>query len=149
MAPPGTVFVGRLTGRALSEFYASADLFLFPSTTDTFGNVLLEAMASGVPAIGADVGPTRELLAAGGGVTFPAGDVSELAARVVELADDAGERRTLATRALAFARACTWDRVFDDLVADYMRVMAESAAASAPAGLETLLNPLRPPTLPG
>jgi len=66
--------MGRLTGRALSEFYASADVFVFPSTTDTFGIVLLEAMASGLPVVGADVGPTRELLAEHTGVTFPPDD---------------------------------------------------------------------------
>jgi phosphatidylinositol alpha 1,6-mannosyltransferase len=147
-APPGTVFVGRLTGRALSEFYASADVFLFPSTTDTFGNVLLEAMASGVPVIGADVGPTRELLSAGGGVTFPAGDAMSLAARVVELADNPARRANLAARAVAFARGCTWQRVFDDLWSDYTRVIADASAATAPAAQPSLLNPLRPPTLP-
>ena len=147
-APPDTVFVGRLTGRALSEFYASADLFLFPSTTDTFGNVLLEAMASGVPVIGADVGPTRELLSAGGGVTFPAGDAKALATRIVELADSPVRRASLAARALAFARGCTWESVFDDLVSDYARVIAEASTASARAARPTLLNPLRPPTLP-
>jgi phosphatidylinositol alpha 1,6-mannosyltransferase len=143
MAPPGTKFVGRLSGAELSTFYASADLFLFPSVTDTFGNVLIEAMASGVPAIGADVGPTRELLAEGRGVTFPRGDAEAFAAQVIALADDAERRHTLAEAALAFARRSTWDRVFDDLVEDYGRVIAGAAATISPAPAQTaLLNPL-------
>jgi glycosyltransferase involved in cell wall biosynthesis len=126
-APLGTIFMGRLTGDALSEFYASADLFMFPSTTDTFGNVLLEAMASGLPIVGADVGPTRELLAAHTGVTFAPGDPAAFARQLVALAADVGRRALLARNALEFARRCSWDRVWDTLVGDYGAVMAEAS----------------------
>lgn len=122
--PPAAHFVGRLEGRALSEFYASADLFVFPSATDTFGNVLLEAMASGVPVIGADVGPTRELLAPGGGITVPAGSAQALADAIETLAAAPGRRATLANRGIAYASTCSWDRIFDDLIADYGDVTA-------------------------
>jgi glycosyltransferase involved in cell wall biosynthesis len=123
IAPPGTLFVGRLSGRDLSEFYASADVFMFPSATDTFGNVLLEAMASGLPVVGAAVGPTRELLGATRGVTFPPGDAAMFATRLRELADDPTRRAALAADALSFARTRTWDAVFDELFADYGRVL--------------------------
>jgi phosphatidylinositol alpha 1,6-mannosyltransferase len=123
-APADTVFLGRLTGAELSEFYASADVFVFPSETDTFGNVLLEAMASGLAVVGADVGPTRELLAEHTGVTFRPGDSVSLADRILELASSPERRRVLARHAVAFARLCTWDRVFDDLVADYSVVQS-------------------------
>ena len=129
IAPPGTRFVGRLSGRELSEFYASGDLFLFPSATDTFGNVLLEAMASGLPVVGAAVGPTRELLGNTRGVTFPPGDATAFAARVRELADDPARRAVLAADALSFARTRTWDAVFDELFADYGRVLHGDAHA--------------------
>jgi glycosyltransferase involved in cell wall biosynthesis len=121
-APAGTIFLGRLTGRELSEFYASADIFVFPSVTDTFGNVLLEAMASGLSVIGADVGPTRELLGDKGGVTFQPGDSSSLANRILELISSPERRRVLARHAIAAAREYSWDRVFDDLVTDYSEV---------------------------
>ncbi len=135
---PSVHFVGRLTQSALYDFYASADLFIFPSTTDTFGNVLLEAMASGLPVIGADVGPTRELLAAGGGVTFPPGDAKSLASTIRRLAADPGLRRSLAERGQAFAATCSWDHIFDELVTDYRKVVADHggpvASASAKPG---------------
>ena len=123
MAPEGTAFMGRLTGDALSEFYASADVFMFPSATDTFGNVLLEAMASGLPVVGADVGPTRELLAERNGVTFVPGDAADFARRMLELVTDAGRRASFGRHALGFASQCTWDRVWDALVDDYCAVM--------------------------
>jgi len=126
--PPAVHFVGRLEGRALSEFYASADVFIFPSATDTFGNVLLEAMASGVPVIGADVGPTREILAAGGGFTVPRGDAAALASAIDALASDPGRRAALGARGAAYAVQCSWDRIFDELVADYRGLAQPSAA---------------------
>lgn len=129
-APPAPLshFAGRLEGRALSEFYASADLFVFPSATDTFGNVLLEAMASGLPVIAADVGPTREILARGAGLTVPAGDAAALAAAIEMLAADPERRATMAAAGTAHAATCSWERIFDDLVADYRQVIHHAGA---------------------
>ena len=59
---PQAIFTGPLHGQDLSEAYASADLFVFPSTTDTYGNVVIEAMASGLPVLVSDQGGPRELL---------------------------------------------------------------------------------------
>jgi glycosyltransferase involved in cell wall biosynthesis len=62
---PDAHFTGFLTGRPLSEWYASADLFVFPSITETFGNVVLEAMASGIPALVSNQGGVKELVQEG------------------------------------------------------------------------------------
>ncbi len=59
---PGAIFTGIITGRELGVAYASADLFIFPSTTDTYGNVVVEAMAAGLPAAVSDAGGPRELI---------------------------------------------------------------------------------------
>ena len=59
---PKGIFTGVLQGQELSQAYASADLFVFPSTTDTYGNVVVEAMASGLPVVVSDQGGPRELL---------------------------------------------------------------------------------------
>ncbi|HEX5831430.1 MAG TPA: glycosyltransferase family 1 protein [Gemmatimonadaceae bacterium] len=112
-------FVGRLEGRALSELYASADLFAFPSVTDTFGNVLLEAMASGLPVIAADVAASREVLGDGGAVLVPGGDGEALADAILRLAASAGERARRARQAHAEAGRRSWDAVFDALLAEY------------------------------
>ena len=129
--PPLAQFVGRLEGRELSEFFASADVFLFPSTTDTFGNVLLEAMASGLPVIAAESGPTRELLECGGGVLVPARDADALLAKIDTLAADPACRATLAARGAAFAAECTWDRIFDELIGEMREVAVRSGREEA------------------
>jgi glycosyltransferase involved in cell wall biosynthesis len=73
------LFTGYLQGEELQRAYASADLFVFPSATDTFGNVVLEAQASGLPVIVTDVGGPRELMCDGEtGIVFPAGSQSGL-----------------------------------------------------------------------
>jgi phosphatidylinositol alpha 1,6-mannosyltransferase len=133
LAPPDTVFMGRLSHLELSEFYASADVFIFPSATDTFGNVILEAMASGLPVVGADVGPTRELLGATRGLVFAPGDAARFADQVLALVLDRARRVALAREALAFARTRTWDAIFDELFADYARVTGHTPAAVAVA----------------
>ncbi len=72
-------FTGYLEGEELQRAYASADLFVFPSATDTFGNVVLEAQASGLPVIVSDAGGPQELMIPGEtGLIFNAGDANAL-----------------------------------------------------------------------
>jgi glycosyltransferase involved in cell wall biosynthesis len=131
VAPAGSHFAGRLVGEALSRFYASADLFLFPSTTDTFGNVLLEAMASGLPVVGADVATTPELVGPDRGTLFAPGDPHAMADRIVELAMDASRRRAMAARAADYAETCSWSRVWDGLIGDYLEVLGSATGGAA------------------
>ncbi|HEV8578102.1 MAG TPA: glycosyltransferase family 1 protein [Thermoanaerobaculia bacterium] len=127
-APPGSVFLGRIEGEALSAFYASADLFVFPSATDTFGNVLLEAMASRLPIVAADAPPTRELLGDGEhGMLVPPGDPLALAQAMLDLAADPARRDRLAARGLEEAARHSWDAIFDGLVGDYLEVTGRPA----------------------
>jgi phosphatidylinositol alpha 1,6-mannosyltransferase len=121
-APAGSWLPGKLSGEALSTAYASADVFLFPSVTDTFGNVILEAMASGLPVIGADVGPTRELVFPDRGWLVPRSDVAGYADALVALVDDRARLADARRAALAFAAGKTWDVVWDTLIADYLRL---------------------------
>ncbi len=132
-APAGTIFTGMIGGARLSATYASADLFVFPSVTDTFGNVLLEAMASGLPVLGADAPPTRELLGDGRGVIFPGSDPDAMAAAILALAADPAARARHAARGLAFASDQSWDVIFDELILDYRRLteLPRAAAESA------------------
>ncbi|MCU0619193.1 MAG: glycosyltransferase family 1 protein [Gemmatimonadaceae bacterium] len=121
-APAGTIFTGRLEGEALSTAYASGDVFLFPSVTDTFGNVLLEAMASGLLVVAADAGNTREIAGDGRGTIVRADDGAAIAEALRGIAaDPAGMRRTAAI-ARAWALERTWPRIWDGLFAEYRRL---------------------------
>jgi glycosyltransferase involved in cell wall biosynthesis len=76
-------FTGYLAGEELQDGYASADLFVFPSATDTFGNVVLEAQSSGLPVIVSDAGGPKELMVDGEtGMVFSAGNGADLAAAI-------------------------------------------------------------------
>jgi glycosyltransferase involved in cell wall biosynthesis len=129
MAPEGTVFTGKLGGRELSEAYAAADIFAFPSITETFGNVVLEAMASGPAVIAPDIGATTEYATPETSLHFRAGDADSLAAAIRRVADEPALRKQLIAASLATARERTWDAVWDRLVLDYRE--AQRAAVSA------------------
>jgi len=101
------IFTGYLGGEDLARAYASADFFVFPSTTDTFGNVILEAQASGIPVIVSDVGGPRDLVEDGvDGFITRANDAEDLARAIRRLADDA----TLRARLGEAARGRVGDR---------------------------------------
>jgi glycosyltransferase involved in cell wall biosynthesis len=93
---PGHVFCGMQRGESLAAHFASGDVFLFPSTTETFGNVTLEAMASGVPAVAYDYGAAREHLRDGiHGRAVPIHDGNAFVAAAVALARDAAARAAM------------------------------------------------------
>ena len=88
-ALPDAVFLGYLTGEKLAKAYASADVFVFPSTTDTFGNVILEAQASGLPVIVSDVGGPKELVEEGKtGFVTKAHDADDFARAITTVMGD-------------------------------------------------------------
>jgi glycosyltransferase involved in cell wall biosynthesis len=119
VAPPLTVFTGPLGGDELSAFYASADALVFPSATETFGNVILEAMASGVPVVAPDAGATVEVADERTALTFPAGDAEALADRLDRLRRDRGLRDLKRAAGSRVAAERGWERVWDRLFADY------------------------------
>jgi glycosyltransferase involved in cell wall biosynthesis/predicted metal-dependent phosphoesterase TrpH len=124
-SPAGVQFLGELRGEALAEVYASADLFCFPSTTDTFGQVLLEAAASGVPAVAAAAGGAAELVGHGStGLLVPPDDVAAFAAALDELVEDPRLRQTLGRRALAAAQSRTWEASYAQLLESYAELAA-------------------------
>jgi glycosyltransferase involved in cell wall biosynthesis len=116
---PGAIFTGILHGRELGVAYASSDLFVFPSTTDTYGNVVVEAMAAGLPVAVSDVGGPRELVKNSQmGRVLPARDASawtEGLAQMLAKPPGPEERRTLAQQAGGERR---WDRAFARFWAD-------------------------------
>jgi glycosyltransferase involved in cell wall biosynthesis len=101
-ANPDFIFVGVQRGETLAQHFASADLFLFPSLTETFGNVTLEAMASAVPTVAFDYGAAREHLRAGlHGAAVPFGNRDAFLRAAVHVAADPRMRRAMGAQARA------------------------------------------------
>ena len=101
-----TLFTGYMEGEQLQRGYASADLFVFPSATDTFGNVILEAQASGLPVIVTDEGGPRELMVDGEtGVVFRAGNTAGLITAIRLLTSDPERMARMGQNARCFTLA--------------------------------------------
>lgn len=113
MLPDG-IFTGYLGGEELARAYASADMFVFPSTTDTFGNVILEAQASGIPVIVSDVGGPRDLVAHGvDGLITRGLDADALAAAISRLAGDGDLRRSMGAGGRTRVEGRDWAEAFE------------------------------------
>jgi phosphatidylinositol alpha 1,6-mannosyltransferase len=124
-AIPGVHVTGLLQGPALSAAYASADVFAFPSATETFGNSLLEAMGSGLPSLVAGSGGVLEFAVHGENALLVAPDsTAGIANALRRLLADGDLRRRLGEGALRTARARDWDAVYDGLLRDYAEVVA-------------------------
>jgi phosphatidylinositol alpha 1,6-mannosyltransferase len=125
-AMPQAQFLGSLSGTELSAVYASSDILIFPSTTETFGNVVVEAMASGLPAICAAEGGAGGSIQHGvnGFITNPR-DASDIARHITLLLDDPARLRTMGKAARSYARTQTWEGIFERLFTDYARVVTE------------------------
>ena len=93
---PNGIFTGYLHGEELALAYASADVFVFPSTTDTYGNVVIEALASGIPCVVSDAGGPRGLVEDGKtGFVTRARDLMDFCAKTMLLVEDPQLRKTL------------------------------------------------------
>jgi glycosyltransferase involved in cell wall biosynthesis len=104
LAGHSAIFTGFLPQDELARVYASTDLLVFPSTTDTFGNVVLEAQASGLPVIVSDQGGPHELILPGKtGLVVPGNDKAALVAAMARLVDSPEGRAGMAQEARAFA----------------------------------------------
>jgi glycosyltransferase involved in cell wall biosynthesis len=131
-ALPRVHVTGLLEGRALSEAYASADVYTFPSPTETFGNSLLEALASGVAAIAADAGGVLEFARHGENAWLTeAGDRASLDAGLDRLLSDPVLRARLREGGLRTAAERRWDLVYDRLVVDYGEVIEAARRRAA------------------
>ena len=117
-------FLGWLDGDELATAYASADLFLFCSETDTFGQVVLEAQASGLPVIAVDAGGPAELIADGSSGLLCPPDIDTLAAALAGLASSRAARDRLARGARSSAAGRTWDAALERLAGGWRRALA-------------------------
>lgn len=113
-ACPEALFAGQRNGEDLAAHYASADFFVFPSLTETFGNVTVEALASGLPVVAFDYAAAGQLVETGrNGLLCPVGAPAALIEGARRLAADDALRQALAPAARATALAHGWDPVID------------------------------------
>ena len=103
-------FLGWLEGEELARVYASADVFLFPRRTDTFGQVVLEAQASGLPVVAVDEGGPATLIRDGVSGLLPPADPQALGVAIAGLANDAEAHERLARGGIAVVADRTWER---------------------------------------
>ena len=121
-AIPNANFTGVLTGEVLARAYAAMDVFVFPSRTDTYGNVVQEALASGVPAVVMDAGGPRFIV--DHGVTgWVAASDEDFCRYAVRLAGDAEARQRMGAAARRHMDARGWDGVFDAVYQGYRLVL--------------------------
>jgi phosphatidylinositol alpha 1,6-mannosyltransferase len=125
---PQAEFTGVLRGEALATAYANMDLFVFPSHTDTFGNVVLEALASGVPAIVTPDGGPRTIVRDGETGRIVPDD--QFAEAITGLLEDLGRLDQMRRDARAYALTASWDSVFEGIYADYESILPCAALAA-------------------
>lgn len=122
--PEGVRLTGYRRGEALAATYASGDAFVFPSDTETFGNVVMEAFASGLPVITVNEGGVADLVQPGvTGMLVPARDPEGLADATLEALSDPSRLRRMGRAARSFAKERTWPMVLDGLLQEYAEVV--------------------------
>ena len=111
---PDAIFCGTQVGEALAAHYASGDVFLFPSLTETWGNVTIEAMASGLAVVAYDCAAAEEIIRHGeNGLKVAPEDQAAFIAQAVSLVSDVARQRRLGTAAAARAAQLSWDAIID------------------------------------
>lgn len=121
-----TKFMGYMKGEPLSQAYASADVFVFPSALETFGLVVVEAMAAGLPVVASRVGGVCDVVEEGRtGYTFESGDIEGLIRGVGQIIVNRENIRRMGCSARAFAETQTWPALMDEVIGHYERLIGQ------------------------
>ena len=126
----GIILPGELRGNHLSQWYASADIFVFPSTSETFGNVILEAQASGLPVLCLNSQATQERICNHHDGILAA-NIEEFERLLTDLTADKSKRDYLGKNAFITAKSQKWDDIFNRLYQEYCEVI-ESTKTNFP-----------------
>jgi glycosyltransferase involved in cell wall biosynthesis len=123
LAPGNMVFTGYLKGERLAEVYSISDVFVFPSPTETFGNVVLEAMASGTPVVGANSGGVKHLVKDGvTGFLCKPGNTESFKEALIKLMNNPSLLHTMGREGRNYALTQKWDTILGSLVLSYRDV---------------------------
>lgn len=126
---PVAIFAGTQKGANLAAHYASGDLFVFPSLTETFGNVTTEAMASGLPVLAYDCAAAGELIQSGSNGTLArVADETQIVGHAVHLALNDRMMTAQGQNARATANTLGWDRIVDQIESVYANCMEQFPA---------------------
>lgn len=121
-------FTGYLKGQELADAYRAADIFAFPSTTETLGNVVLEAMASGVPVVGPSSGGLKDNIHhMYNGILSVPNDTVTFQDAIASLIEDSELRESLGSNAREYASTKSWNSIFDQLIDDYHTIIENKA----------------------
>ncbi|MEK4935037.1 MULTISPECIES: glycosyltransferase family 4 protein [Bacillus] len=122
-------FTGYLQGKDLAEVYASSDLMVFPSTTETFGNVVLESLACGTPVIGANSGGVKNIIAdEKTGILCEPKNADSFLSSIYELLNNEEMRKQMSLDAHSYATTQSWDEISSDLLMHYDDVIQSRKA---------------------
>lgn len=125
-APPNMSFSGFLKGKSLAEIYAASDLFVFPSPTETFGNVVLESLASGTPVIAANSGGVKNIIQSGtNGILCKPSSALEFTNAIIQLLNSEHKRFQMGIEARKYALTQKWEHIFEQLVGNYKSVLQD------------------------
>lgn len=123
-APDNMSFTGYLNGEDLAEVYGASSLFVFPSTTETFGNVVLEALACATPAIGARAGGVQEIISHNQtGFLCNPGEVDDFIASISNAVENESKLKKMSYEAREYALKRSWSSIFEDLLAQYEKAI--------------------------
>lgn len=120
---PRALFTGKKTKTQLATIYASSDVFIFPSITETFGNVVLEALASGLPVVAAAAGGPKGIIErSGAGFTVPPKDITAFHEKLSEILDNPELREALSANGIAYAEKQNWDDLCQQMALDLIEI---------------------------
>lgn len=123
-APANMTLTGFIEGENLAALYAGADLFVFPSASETFGNVVLEALACGTPVIGANAGGVRTIVQQGKtGLLCEEKNPASFKGAITHLLANDGWRNEMGELAFHYGQSQNWDAIFHDLRRAYVEVL--------------------------
>jgi len=125
---PDAIFTGKLVKQDLAKIYASSDVFLFPSVTETFGNVVLEAMASGLPPVVAAQGGPKGIVRDGEtGFHATPKDPVDFHRKIALLLDDPRKAARMGLAAAEYASRQQWDTLCEEMFSSYERIVGRFA----------------------